>query len=181
MSLVYIDEICAQRNNNKEELIQWLIDCIDEEDDNEIDEKVVDYLLNINNEKIIKLDNYVRKDLQNGSKDNNPCCRENYGDSIDCKPYCLGCKDSIARLRKYFHLVLNLKIQCEKLVVLIKTKNLTHEQQEECINKLLVMCKEFLPIEQSGKILEMVLKQSTELDVEKLIEKFIKEQKLNVM
>jgi hypothetical protein len=37
------------------------------------------------------------------------------------------------------------------------------------------MCKEFLPIEQSGKILEMVLKKSTEIDVDKLIEKILKE------
>lgn len=176
MSLVYIDEICALRNNDKEELIQWLIDCIDEEDNEEIDEKVVDYILTIDIEKITKLDNYVRKYFQNGTKDTNPCCREKYGDSVDCNPCCLGCKDPLARLRKYFHLILNLKLQCEKLIVLIKTKNLTLEQQKEFIDKLLAMCKEFLPIEQSGKILEIVLKQSTELDVERLIEKFLKPQ-----
>ena len=173
MDLVYIDEIDY---NDKEQLIQWCINSIDEEDHEEIDEKVVDYLLSIDTEKINKLDNYVRINFQNGSKDSNPCCREKYGDSVDCNPCCLGCEDPYARLRKYCHLILNLKLLCEKLVVLIKTKNFNHEQQKEFIDKLLVMCKEFLPIEQSGKILEMVLKKSTEIDVDKLIEKILKEQ-----
>jgi hypothetical protein len=173
MDLVYIDEI---DHNDKEQVIQWCINNIDEEEHEEIDEKVVNYLLTTNKENITKLDNYVRKHFQNGSKNSNPCCREKYGDSIDCNPCCLGCKDPFARLRKYFHLILNLKLQCEKLVVLIKTKNLNNEQQKEFINKLLAMCKEFLPIEQSGKILEIVLKQSTELDIEELIETILKEQ-----
>jgi hypothetical protein len=173
MDLVYIDEIDY---NDEEQVIQWCINNIDEEDNEEIDDKVVDYLLSIDTEKINKLDNYVRINFQNGSKDTNPCCREKYGESVDCNPCCLGCKDPYARLRKYCHLILNLNLLCEKLVILIKTKNLNHEQQKEFIDKLLVMCKEFLPIEQSGKILEMVLKKSTEIDVDKLIEKVLKEQ-----
>jgi len=173
MDLVYIDEIDY---NDKEQVIQWCINNIDEEDHEEIDEKVVNYLLSIDTEKINKLDNYVRIHFQNGSKDTNPCCREKYGDSVDCNPCCLGCQDPYARLRKYFHLILNLNLLCEKLVVLIKTKNLNQDQQKEFIDKLLVMCKEFLPIEQSGKILEMVLKNSTEIDVEKIIENILKKQ-----
>jgi hypothetical protein len=173
MDLVYIDEIDY---NDKEQVIQWCINNIDEEDHEEIDEKVVNYLLSIDTEKINKLDNYVRIHFQNGSKDSTPCCREKYGDSVDCNPCCLGCQDPYARLRKYFHLILNLNLLCEKLVVLIKTKNLNQDQQKEFIDKLLVMCKEFLPIEQSGKILEMVLKNSTEIDVEKIIENILKKQ-----
>ena len=34
------------------------------------------------------------------------------------------------------------------------------------------MCKEFLPIEQSSKILNMVLKQTTEINREQLINKY---------
>jgi hypothetical protein len=173
MDLVYIDEIDY---NDKDQVIQWCINNIDEEDHEEIDEKVVNYLLSIDTEKINKLDNYVRIHFQNGSKDTNPCCREKYGDSVDCNPCCLGCQDPYARLRKYIHLILNLKLLCEKLVVLIKTKNFNHDQQKEFIDKLLIMCKEFLPIEQSGKILEIVLKKSTEINVDKLIENIFKEQ-----
>lgn len=173
MDLVYIDEI---NYNDNEQIIEWCINNIDEENDEEIDENVINYLLSIDMEKINKLDNYVRKHFQKGSKDSNPCCRKQYGESVDCNPKCLGCNDPIARLRKYLHLILNLNIQCEKLIVLIKTNNLNQEQQKNFIDKLLVMCKEFLPIEQSGKILEIVLKKSTEIDVNKLIEKIIKEQ-----
>ena len=35
------------------------------------------------------------------------------------------------------------------------------------------MCKEFLPIEQSIKILEIILKKSSEIDVEMLMEKIL--------
>ena len=170
MDLVYIDDIDY---NNKEEVIQWLINNIDDENHEEIDEKVVDYLISNDIENIIKLDNYVRKHFQNGSKDSNPCCREKYGESVDCIPYCLGCKDSYARLRKYFHLIINLKNHCEKLVILIIAKGINFEQQNTFIDKLLIMCKEFLPIDQSSKILKMVLEQSTEIDTEQLINKFI--------
>jgi hypothetical protein len=170
MDLVYIDDIDY---NNKEEVIQWLINNIDDENHEEIDDKVVDYLISSDIENIIKLDNYVRKHYQNGSKDLNPCCREKYGESVDCIPYCLGCKDPYARLRKYFHLIINLKNHCEKLVLAITTKEINFEQQNTFIDKLLIMCKEFLPIEQSSKILKMVLEQSTEIDTKQLINKFI--------
>ena len=170
MDLVYIDDIDY---NNKEEVIQWLINNIDDENHEEIDDKVVDYLISSDIENIIKLDNYVRKHFQHGSKDSNPCCREKYGESVDCIPYCLGCKDPYARLRKYFHLIINLKNHCEKLVLAITTKEINFEQQNTFIDKLLIMCKEFLPIEQSSKILKMVLEQSTEIDTKQLINKFI--------
>lgn len=170
MDLVYIDDIDY---NNKEEVIQWLINNIDDENNEEIDDKVVDYLISSNIENIIKLDNYVRKHYQNGSKDSNPCCREKYGESLDCIPYCLGCKDPYARLRKYFHLIINLKNHCEKLVLAITTKEINFEQQNTFIDKLIVLCREFLPIEQSSKILKIVLEQSTEIDTKQLINKFI--------
>jgi hypothetical protein len=170
MDLVYIDDIDY---NNKEELIQWFINNIDDENNEEIDDKVVEYLISSDIENIIKLDNYVRKHFQNGSKDSNPCCREKYGESIDCIPYCLGCKDPYARLRKYFHLIINLKNHCEKLVIGITTKEINFDQQNTFIDKLLIMCKEFLPIEQSSKILQMVLEQSTKIDTKQLINKFI--------
>ena len=154
MDLVYIDEI---NYNDKEQVIQWCIDNIDDGEHEEIDEKVVDYLLTINN----------------GSKDSNPCCREKYGESVDCIPYCLGCQDPYARLRKYFHLIMNLNPLCEKFILFIKTNDLNQEQQKDFIDKLLVMCKEFLPIEQSIKILEIILKKSSEIDVEMLMEKIL--------
>lgn len=170
MDLIYIDEIDY---NDKEQVIQWCIDNIDENEHEEIDEKVVNYLLTINTKKINKLDNYLRKEFQNGSKDSNPCCREKYGESVDCIPCCLGCQDPYARLRKYFHLIMNLNPLCDKFILFIKTNDLNNEQQTEFINKILVMCKEFLPIEQSIKILEIILKKSSEIDVEMLMEKIL--------
>lgn len=170
MDLVYIDEIDY---NDKEQVIQWCIDNIDKEDDEEIDEKVVDYLLTINTEEINKLDNYLRINFQNGSKDSNPCCREKYGESVDCIPCCLGCQDPYARLRKYFHLIMNLNLQCDKFILFIKTNDLNQEQQKDFIDKLLVMCKEFLPIEQSIKILKIILKKSTEIDINILMNKIL--------
>jgi hypothetical protein len=170
MNLIYIDEIDY---NDKEQVIQWCIDNIDENEHEEIDEKVVNYLLTINTKKINKLDNYLRKEFQNGSKDSNPCCREKYGESVDCIPCCLGCQDPYARLRKYFHLIMNLNPLCDKFILFIKTNDLNNEQQTEFINKILVMCKEFLPIEQSIKILEIILKKSSEIDVKMLMEKIL--------
>lgn len=171
MDLVYIDEI---NYNDKEQVIQWCIDNIDDREHEEIDEKVVDYLLTINTEKINKLDNFLRKNYQNGSKDSNPCCREKYGESVDCIPYCLGCQDPYARLRKYFHLIMNLNPLCEKFILFIKTNDLNQEQQKDFIDKLLVMCKEFLPIQQSIKILEIILKKSSEIDINALMNNIIK-------
>jgi hypothetical protein len=170
MNLVYIDEIDY---NDKEQVIQWCIDNIDTDEHEEIDEKVVDYLLTINSEEINKLDNYLRINYQNGSKDSNPCCREKYGESVDCKPCCLGCQDPYARLRKYFHLIMNLNLQCNKFILFIKTNDLNQEQQKDFIDKLLVMCKEFLPIEQSIKILKIILKKSTEIDINILMNKIL--------
>jgi hypothetical protein len=174
MQSIYLDDIDY---NNKEQIIDWCINNIDENNIDEIDEKVINYLLTIDSEKINKLDNYIRKHYQDGSKDSNPCCRGKYETSIDCHPFCLGCYDSIARLRKYFHLILNLTIQCEKLIVLIKTNNFNQDQQKEFIDKLLEMCKEFLPINQSGKILEMILKNTVNINIDKLIEKIYNEYK----
>jgi len=170
MDLIYIDEIDY---NDKEQVIQWCIDNIDEKEHEEIDEKVVNYLLTINTKKINKLDNYLRKEFQNGSKYSNPCCREKYGESVDCIPFCLGCQDAYARLRKYFHLIMNLNPLCDKFILFIKTNDLNNEQQTEFINKILVMCKEFLPIEQSIKILEIILKKSSEIDIEMLMKKIL--------
>lgn len=172
MNIVYIDDIDF---NDKEQVIEWCLNNIDEENNEDIDDKVVKYILSIDKEKINKLDNYVRKHLQDDSKNSNPCCREKYDNSVDCLPYCLGCNDSIARLRKYFNLILNLIIQCEKMIVLIKTKNLDEEQQKIFIDKLILMCKQFLPIEQSGKICDMVLKKIADTNIDKLIQDIIKE------
>jgi hypothetical protein len=169
--IVYIDDIDF---NDKKQVIEWCLNNIDEENNEDIDEKVVNYILSIDKEQINKLDNYVRKYLQDGTKDSNPCCREKYDNSIDCLPYCLGCNDSIARLRKYFNLILNLTVQCEKMIVLIKTKNLNEEQQKQYINKLVLMCKQFLPIEQSGKICDMVLKKIAEENIDNLVQNIIK-------
>jgi hypothetical protein len=171
MNTVYIDDIDF---NDQEQIIEWCLNNIDEENNEEIDEKVVKYLLSINKDEINNLDNYVRKYLQDGTKDSNPCCREKYDNSVDCLPCCLGCNDPIARLRKYFHLILNLIIQCEKMIVLIKTKNLDEEQQKIYIDKLILMCKHFLPIEQSGKICDMVLKNIADSNVDELVENIIK-------
>jgi hypothetical protein len=170
MDLVYIDEIDY---NNNEKVIEWFIDNINEDEHEEIDEKVINYLLTIEIEKINELDNYLRINYQNGSKDSNPCCREKYGESVDCIPCCLGCHDPYARLRKYFHLIMNLNPLCEKFIIFIKTNELNNEQQTEFINKILVMCKEFLPIEQSIKILEIILKKSSEIDIEMLMKKIL--------
>ena len=169
MDLVYIDEIDY---NNNEKVIEWFIDNINEDEHEEIDEKVINYLLTIEIEKINELDNYLRINYQNGSKDSNPCCREKYGESVDCIPCCLGCHDPYARLRKYFHLIMNLNPLCEKFIIFIKTNELNNEQQKDFINKILVMCKEFLPIEQSIKILEIILKKSSEIDVNALMNKY---------
>ena len=103
--IYYIDEIDI---NNKEEVIEWLINNIDEDNNEDIDDKVVELIISLPIERILKLDNYVRKHLQFGSKDYNPCCRGKYDTSLDCLPYCLGCNNAIARLRKYFHLIINL-------------------------------------------------------------------------
>jgi len=169
MDLVYIDEIDY---NNNEKVIEWFIDNINEDEHEEIDEKVINYLLTIEIEKINELDNYLRINYQNGSKNSNPCCREKYGKSVDCIPCCLGCQDPYARLRKYFHLIMNLNPLCEKFIIFIKTNELNNEQQKDFINKILVMCKEFLPIEQSIKILEIILKKSSEIDVNALMNKY---------
>ena len=169
MDLVYIDEIDY---NNNEKVIEWLIDNINEDEHEEIDEKVINYLLTIEIKKINELDDYLRINYQNGSKDSNPCCREKYGESVDCIPCCLGCQDSYARLRKYFHLIMNLNPLCEKFIIFIKTNELNNEQQKDFINKILVMCKEFLPIEQSIKILEIILKKSSEIDLNALMNKY---------
>lgn len=169
MDLVYIDEIDY---NNNEKVIEWFIDNINEDEHEEIDEKVINYLLTIETEKINELDDYLRINYQNGSKDSNPCCREKYGESVDCIPCCLGCQDPYARLRKYFHLIMNLNPLCEKFIIFIKTNELNNEQQKDFINKILVMCKEFLPIEQSIKILEIILKKSSEIDLNALMNKY---------
>ena len=169
MDLVYIDEIDY---NNNEKVIEWFIDNINEDEHEEIDEKVINYLLTIETEKINELDDYLRINYQNGSKDSNPCCREKYGESVDCIPCCLGCEDPYARLRKYFHLIMNLNPLCEKFIIFIKTNELNNEQQKDFINKILVMCKEFLPIEQSIKILEIILKKSSEIDLNALMNKY---------
>jgi len=169
MDLVYIDEIDY---NNNEKVIEWLIDNINEDEHEEIDEKVINYLLTIEIKKINELDDYLRINYQNGSKDSNPCCREKYGESVDCIPCCLGCQDPYARLRKYFHLIMNLNPLCEKFIIFIKTNELNNEQQKDFINKILVMCKEFLPIEQSIKILEIILKKSSEIDLNALMNKY---------
>ena len=169
MDLVYIDEIDY---NNNEKVIEWFIDNINEDEHEEIDEKVINYLLTIEIKKINELDDYLRINYQNGSKDSNPCCREKYGESVDCIPCCLGCQDPYARLRKYFHLIMNLNPLCEKFIIFIKTNELNNEQQKDFINKILVMCKEFLPIEQSIKILEIILKKSSEIDLNALMNKY---------
>jgi len=169
MDLVYIDEIDY---NNNEKVIEWFIDNINEDEHEEIDEKVINYLLTIEIEKINEFDDYLRINYQNGSKNSNPCCREKYGESVDCIPCCLGCQDPYARLRKYFHLIMNLNPLCEKFIIFIKTNELNNEQQKDFINKILVMCKEFLPIEQSIKILEIILKKSSEIDLNALMNKY---------
>jgi hypothetical protein len=68
---------------------------------------------------------------------------------------------------------MNLNPICDKFILFIKTNELNNEQQTEFINKILVMCKEFLPIEQSIKILEIILKKSSEIDIEMLMKKIL--------
>jgi hypothetical protein len=58
MDLVYIDEI---NYNDKEKVIEWCIDNIDENEHEEIDEKVVDYLLTINTENLSQINYYTKK------------------------------------------------------------------------------------------------------------------------
>jgi hypothetical protein len=67
---------------------------------------------------------------------------------------------------------MNLNPLCEKFIIFIKTNELNNEQQKDFINKILVMCKEFLPIEQSIKILEIILKKSSEIDLNALMNKY---------
>ena len=73
MDLVYIDEIDY---NNNEKVIVWFIDNINEDEHEEIDEKVINYLLTIEIEKINEFDDYLRINYQNGSKNSNPCRSE---------------------------------------------------------------------------------------------------------